>query len=184
MKLFQIFLLVSIVFLSSCVYNPLVSPENERGLTSIETDEFRIELPENWIESSQAKSIIPNSWTIALIYESQESTLNFKNNIVIVSWEKKVDESSQALLKNTVEILKNNMTSFTPIKDETLEFSDGEKGQLLIFQGRYNTQTPELVYLQTARSCGDVNYYLTFSLGEVRTDYSSYEYILQSFSCR
>lgn len=79
--------------------------------------------------------------------------------------------------------LQQNMLSFALKSEKSITFSDESQGTLILFSGRYNTQTPSVNYLQTARNCGGTNYFITLSLAEDLESYSPYEYILQSLSC-
>lgn len=86
-------------------------------------------------------------------------------------------------MKNTQNLLKSNLESYALLEEQDFSFDDGEASILLTFLGKYNSQTPEITYLQTARACGTKNYFLTLSLAEKLEDYSRYAALLKTFSC-
>lgn len=80
--------------------------------------------------------------------------------------------------------LKSQLNSFNLLEESKIHFSDNDAWNILVYKAKYSKNTPELVYIQTAKSCGEKNYFLTLSLAETLEDYNKYKALLQSFICK
>jgi len=176
------FLLILLtVFLSSCFWWESV---DETGLAQVETESFSIKLPNTWDAIAANELPLPKSGDIVLAYASPEERQWYINNIVVLADENHQNESSVWLMNNSANFLKWGLKGFTLIEQKNINFHDEEIWTVLSFRGRYNPNTPELTYIQTARSCWDMSYFLTVSLAEQLETYDKYEYLLQSFRCK
>ena len=160
------------------------SADTERGLVIQETEAFQIKVPSTWSQISAADLPLPKSWEIEFAYASPTQRQGYMNNIIVLSSENKQKESSQGLMKSNAHFLNQNLESFTLAEEKAITYTDGDAGLLVRFTGKYNTSTPEVVYLQTAKSCGDNSYYITLSLAEKLDSYERYEYLLKAFECK
>lgn len=93
-------------------------------------------------------------------------------------------ESSQWLMNNTKAGLKASLEKFKLLSEKKITFADKTEGIVLNYTGKYSKNTPELTYIQTAKSCGESNYFLTISLAEKLESYKKYEYLFESFACK
>ncbi|MCD5375110.1 hypothetical protein LR010_01495 [Candidatus Gracilibacteria bacterium] len=169
-----------LVILQSCFWS---SESTLTGLSLQESEEFSIQIPESWGAVSQADIPTPKSGEVALAYSSNSERQGYLNNIVVLSTPSKSSETSDSLMKNSIQSLQNDIENFKIIEEKTVSFLDSSNGIIVSYSGKYNTTTPQATYIQTARICGDNNYYLTLSLTENLENYDRYEYILQTFTC-
>lgn len=169
-----------ILFLSSCFWS---DETEDRGLIEESVAGLSLSVPNSWEQVSSSSLPLPNAGEIVFASQSRQEKSWYFNNLVILKEENTNAISSQALIKNNMSFLKQNMRSFSLISEKNISFLDEEAGSILIFSGRYNLQTPEVVYLQTARSCPEWNFLLTLSIWEKLENYEQYEYILQTLTC-
>lgn len=156
---------------------------DETGLVELSFTGFTIKLPNSWNEVSEGELPVPKTGNLELAYASSQERQGYINNIIILSSKNSLGEDDSALMKNNENFLKSSLKTFSLLEEKSLEFADGVTWTLLSFRGRYNTDTPETTYIQTARACGDMAYFMTLSLAEVLESYERYEYLLQSFEC-
>lgn len=179
----KIFILgVLLLLLTSCLWIGWESNE-ERGLALKEQEGFSLLVPSTWAEISENDLPLPKSGEIVFAYASPTQRQGYINNIMILSSENKGSESSAALMKSNASFLGQSLEDFTLMEEKDISFADDDTGRLVKFYGKYNTSTPEIVYLQTAKSCGEQSYFMTLSLAEKLESYDRYEYLLQSFEC-
>lgn len=169
-----------LVILQSCFWS---SESTLTWLSLQESEEFSIQIPESWGAVSQADIPTPKSWEVALAYSSNSERQGYLNNIVVLSTPSKSSETSDSLMKNSIQSLQNDIENFKIIEEKTVSFLDSSSWIIVSYSGKYNTTTPQATYIQTARICWDNNYYLTLSLTENLENYDRYEYILQTFTC-
>lgn len=178
----KIIISIFLVFVLSSCFSWDETDENT-WLILKDLGEFSLLVPNSWEEVNANKLPVPKKWELVYSIVSKQEKQGYKNNIIILKAENKLDESSQELMKNNINFLKTTLQSFTLKQEENILFQDQEKGTLITFSWQYSKQTPEVVYLQTARACGEMSYFLTLSLAEKLDDYSRYAHLLKSFSC-
>lgn len=177
---------VLLFVLSSCFWNPFSgeSQANPTGLVLQEKEGFSLQIPANWKTLSLGDIPTPKTGEVVFAVSSPEQRQGYINNIIILKAPNSLKESSQGLMKNAGNFLDTNLESYTLKDEKTLEFTDGEQSVLHTFLWKYNRQTPEIIYLQTARSCGAFNYFLTLSVAEQLENYDRYAEILKTFECQ
>lgn len=141
-------------------------------------------VPASWDAVDLKTFPVPKLGEVVYALKSSEKRQDYYNNLVILKADRTQDVSSLDLLNASKQILRDSLESYTSIKSEEFNFWDGDKGKILTYSGRYNTDTPTLHYVQTAKICGDTSYFITLSVGEVLESYEKYEYILKSFTCK
>ena len=154
-----------------------------RGLDQVSKDWIILSVPSSWQEISPASLPIPNAGEVVFASESTQERGGYFNNLVVLKEENDNSSSSESLVKENISFLKQNMRSFSLLEEKNISFTDGWTGIILLFSGKYNVQTPEVIYLQTARSCPNWDFLLTLSIWEKQESYEQYEYILQTLSC-
>lgn len=176
---------ISIFLLYSCWSTDILSWDTNTttGLVVEELENISLSIPENWKKIPESTLPIPKSGKVVFAVSSSEQREWYLNNIIILETDNTLWESSQSLMKNSANFLDMSLATFTLSKEENITFADKEEWILLTFEWKYNSETPQVTYLQTARSCGDKSYFLTLSLAEKLEDYSRYAYILKTFSC-
>lgn len=176
MKKIIIILLFTLV-LSSCFWS---SDSAQSGLVLQDREDFSILVPETWASVDDLP--VPKSWEIVLAHSSANERQWYLNNIVVLASPSST-ETSLSIMNNIKSTLESRIEGFTPIDEKQVTFADEETSLLLTYTGKYNSDTPNVVYIQTARVCGETKYFLTLSLAERLEDYSRYEYIMQTFRC-
>lgn len=180
-----LFLLCIPFILTGCfgLFSNDTTTNSTSTLIKQEKEGFSLSVPNTWKTIPLEDVPVPKTGEVVYAVASTETRQGYLNNIVIIKAGNALDESSKALMKSSAQILDNSLQSFAVKKEEDFLFADGESSILLTFLGKYNSQTPEVTYLQTARSCGKVSYFLTLSLAEQLEDYSRYAELLQTFEC-
>lgn len=171
---------VVLLTLQWCFWN---SVGTQTGLTLQDKESFSILIPDSWTEIGESDTPTPKSWEIILAYSSNSERQWYLNNIIILETPSRSQESSESLMKNSLQSLQKSIQNFKIIEEKIVIFADEQSGTIVTYIGKYNDTTPETTYIQTARVCGDNNYYLTLSLAEQLKSYDRYEYILQTFRC-
>jgi len=180
MKIFFSLLLVSII-LSSCFW--WGDSVTSTGLTFQENESFSIPTPSAWIDIPQDELVIPKSGQIALAFRSPAQKQWYMNNIVILKQEN-TSISAQAIIESGIQSLEKWIKWYTLLSNREVEFADGQLWNIISYTGKYSADTPETVFIQSARVCWNDSYYMTISLTEQLESYERYEYILQSFECK
>lgn len=175
--------LITLVFiLSSCFGSS--TWVDETGLSEQDLWTFSILTPDSWETMDIADLPEPKAWEIVYGVSSVEQREGYLNNIVVLKSENTKNESSASLMKNNANFLNSSLDNFKVISEENIVFADQQQGVLLTFSWKYNRNTPEITYLQTARSCDDASYFITLSLAEKLESYDRYAYLLKSFECK
>lgn len=90
--------------------------------------------------------------------------------------------SSKAYSELNIKQTYKKYLEYTPVTNEPLLFGDGDESRIYVFDAKYNTQTPRMRFIQTAKVCGTDVYLLHIS---IPLDRKSDEYInlMRTFSC-
>lgn len=175
-------LICLVLILSSCFGSG--NSVDETGLSRQDLWTFSILTPDSWSSMDIADLPEPKAGEIVYGVSSVEQRQWYLNNIIILKSENTKGESSASLMKNNANFLNSSLDDFTIISEENMLFQDEESWILLTFSGKYNRNTPQVTYLQTARSCSDASYFITLSLAEKLDNYDRYAYLLKSFKCK
>lgn len=182
-KVFLLFLLS--IFLFSCSSSS--DEDKVTWLTIHDWINFELSIPTNWNIITKESNILPNpkNSQIELAVSSDELKYGFSNNLLIL-WQKldkKVTSLDFSLLNNvwsTKEYLE-----YLKLESKNIEFADGDKSNLYIFEAKYNTTTPKFKYLQVWKVCNQVKWYLlTIALSSDIKDTTKYEEVLKTFKCK
>lgn len=76
-----------------------------------------------------------------------------------------------------------NYLEYTKMEDADITFTDDEVSRVYVFEAKYNSSSPRMKFVQTARVCGTTVYLLHFSLA-LEKDASLYTPLLQTFQCK
>jgi hypothetical protein len=149
----------------------------------IEKDTISMSLPANWAETKT--SDLPNLKTgkIILSYGANEAKEGFFNNVVIL--EDTLDGLISSRKYSEVNNLQTtrNYLEYTKLEDESIIFEDGDESRLYVFEAKYNTTTPRMKFIQTAKVCGKSVYLIHFSLTLDKTS-PAYKTLIQTFRCK
>jgi hypothetical protein len=180
MKIF-IYLLLSTIILSSCFWGD--DNVATTGLVSQENENFSIPTPSSWVTIPQEDLVVPKSWEIVLAFRSPTPKQWYINNIVILKKEN-TSISAQAIIDSGIQSLEKWIKWYKLLSNREVQFADNVSGKIISYTGKYSVDTPETVFIQTARVCWNDSYYMTISLTENLASYDRYEFILQSFECK
>ena len=153
-------------------------------LVQVETETFRINIPNNWNPVNPGDIPTPRQWELAFASTSVNERNGYFNNIVVIQDINRLNENSLALMNNTLNTIKNTMLQFQLIMDKEIIFTDKTEGKVIVFQWKYSAQTPILNYIQTSKNCWDISYFLTISTAWEIEGYERYFPILESFTCK
>lgn len=154
------------------------------GLMQMQKENFSLMSPENWRELWDSELSNPRTGKLALALAAQTPKDGYINNLIILEVENLLQESSKGLMENTKKWLETSLLVFKNLQEKSITFADDELWTLIQYRGKYSKTTPELSYIQTARSCDTTAYILTLSLAWDFESYDRYEYLLSSFECQ
>lgn len=72
---------------------------------------------------------------------------------------------------------------YTPVNNEAIIFGDDDHSRVYVFDAQYNTQTPRMRFLQTAKVCGTTVYLLHIAIG-IDRDPANYIQLIRTFTCK
>ena len=177
-------IITALLFLTACFWGGQQGPAADTWLELVERESFSIFLPINWQQVPESELVNPSQWELVLWYRSIESRSGYFNNIIILRDENRLQETDISLMNNNINTLRLSLQSFDLIAEESLELDGSREGKVIVFRGKYGTQTPEAHYIQTAISCGESSYFLTISIWNDLWDFTRYFPLLESFRCR
>lgn len=83
---------------------------------------------------------------------------------------------------NYVQTTKNYL-EYTKLQDSSITFPDSDESRVYVFEARYNTTTPRMKFIQTAKVCGTSVYLLHFTLS-LDKDAENYISLMKTFECK
>lgn len=180
--MFRILFIVTLFFLSACTL-PGTQTESTSNLLLVEHEDFSLQVPKNWTPNTQSNLPTPKIGSIALSYISPEVKYGFSNNLLVLTDALDMPVTSKKYSElNNVQTTKKYL-EYTKLKNEAILFSDSDESMLYIFEARYNTATPRMKFLQTAKVCGTRVYLMHIALSLDKSA-DTYKDILKTFECR
>jgi len=149
--------------------------------------DYKVYIPDNWNIIDNKENIIPKPkfWKIELSVTSKDVKNNFSNNILILSSTTNKDTTSKEFSEANFIWLDKNYEQYKNIENKELKFDDWESSTINIFEWKYNKVTPKLIFLQTAHICSKNKiFFITIALSSDTKDFSKYENIIKTFSCK
>lgn len=177
-----IFFTICLFFLVSCSRDDTESIANSTLILQ-EKEDFSILVPNSWSEITSDELVTPKSWEIVLAFKSANQRQWYINNVVILRQENTTVSPSE-ILNSWIQSLEKWIKWYKLISNREVEFADDVVGNIITYTWKYTSNTPETVYVQSARVCWNDAYYMTISLTEKLESYDRYEFILQNFQCR
>lgn len=178
----RFFLLTLWLFLlSSCFWWSV--QEKTASLKQVQSDGFKMSVPALWDEITPRDIPSPSKWELSLGFISPDRREWYFNNLIVLGAENILRENSRQLMKGSESYLQGNLKSFVIQSRESINFVDGDEGETIVYTASYNDTLPDLVYIQSAKSCGDTAYFMTISVAERLADYNRYVELFRSASC-
>lgn len=147
---------------------------------------FDMSIPSNWETITQESNMLPKpkNSQIALAVSSQDLKYGFSNNLLILSQDlDKTISSTDFSIWNYVGSTKEYL-EFVKLDSKNIDFINGEKSNIYVFEAKYNPQTPRFKYIQTGVVCEKKGYLITVALSTDIKDTSKYEEVIKTFQCK
>ncbi len=180
MKRIGIVFLVSL-FLYSCGW----SEEKAAGLQKVDTAQYSISIPENWVVLENTSEYNPKSWELSFAATSGDIKYWFLNNILILS-----QDTQKLVSSNDYSILNNVGTSrealeYVRLDSKNIDFSDTDSTTVYVFEAKYNLQTPTLKFVQFGKVCKSTQAHLvTIAVAQDTKNMDPYIEFAKTFSCK
>lgn len=178
----KILILSVLFFLFSCSWS-----SDDTSLQSYNWEFFSVKIPTNWVILNENDSVLPSPSVgdIALSIASPDMVNGFSNNMLIIQDDLDYVITSWDFSQMNNDSSKNSYEEYVPLSEKELKFDDGEKSKLFTFHAKYNTKTPTLTFLQTARICEwKKSFFLTLALPMDIKETARYEEMLSTFECK
>ncbi len=144
---------------------------------------FSLSLPKNWSPIKSADAPVPHRGNLVLAYVSPEVKYGFSSNILVMNDLLATPVTSKKYSElNYVQTTKNYL-EYTKLQDSSITFPDSDESRVYVFEARYNTTTPRMKFIQTAKVCGTSVYLLHFTLS-LDKDAENYISLMKTFECK
>lgn len=142
-----------------------------------------LSVPDNWVEPKATDIPLIRQGTVLLALLSPEVKYGFSHNILVIG-----DTLTQPVTSKKYSELNNfqttkNYLEYTKLSDEALLFGDTDESRVYVFEARYNTTTPRMKFIQTAKVCG-TKVYLLHAAISLDKEPDNYVDLFRSFQCR
>lgn len=177
----KIILLFIIGFLTACGSKNAIDGEN---VTLVSGSGFEMKVPTNWSSSSVTDSLpAPSHGNIVLWAVSPEKKYNFSPNILIIREQLDYAGSSRQYSELNNKNTQKKYVEYKWVDSGILIFWDSDESKYYIFDAKYNSQTPKMRFIQTAKMCGTTVYLLHASVFmEAKTE--NYVNLFKTFACK
>lgn len=144
---------------------------------------FSVSLPKTWTLAKSSEVPTPHYGTLSVAYISPEVKYGFASNIIVMR-----DILTSPVTSKRYSELNNlqttrNYLEYTNLQDTAITFTDSDVSQIYVFEARYNTTTPLMKFIQTAKVCGTEVYLLHFTLS-LDKDAAKYIDLFKTFTCK
>lgn len=184
MKKNIVWLVCCILLIFSCSSD--TNDEVVSGLTTYSGESFHMNIPSNWNIITKESNILPNprNSQIELAVSSPELKYGFSNNLLILSQtlDKNISSVDFSILNNVGS--SREYVEYVKLESKNIDFVDGEKSNIYVFEAKYNTQTPKFKYLQVGRVCKNKWFLITMALSTDVKNSSLHEEVIKTFECK
>lgn len=177
---------ISILFLSLFLFS-CASEVTDTTLQNYNGEFFSVQIPNNWVILNGDEKVLPspNVWSIALSIASPEAVNGFSNNLLILEEDLNYDITASDFSKMNNDSSQKSYAEYLLREEKEIEFADGEKSKIFIFDAKYDSKTPKLTFLQTARICNEKkSFFLTLALPMDIKETARYEEMISTFECK
>lgn len=115
---------------------------------------FSVMVPSTWSSSGQIDLLpTPAHGSVILASKSPEKKYNFSNNFLIIK-----DRLDGLMTSAAYSEINNVQTTrkylqYSPVKTADILFKDGDSSKAYVFDAQYNSNTPRVRFVQTAKIC-------------------------------
>lgn len=149
-----------------------------------ETEQFSVLLPSTWTSSGTIDNLpIPAHGSVVMAAISPTTKYNFSNNFIILEDNLLAPASSESYSVTNNQQTVKKYIEYTPVSNEAIIFSDDDHSRVYVFDAKYNSNTPRMRFIQTAKACGTTVYLLHISISLDRNA-SDYIPLMKTFACK
>jgi hypothetical protein len=157
------------------------------NLTSYVGKGFEMQVPKSWIIKSESELPKPKNGTVAAAWTSSDISSGFANNMLILK-DTLAADADPKMTSRKYAVINQALTTgsykeYTKLSDKTLTFSDKDEGLAVVFEAKYNAQTPKQKFIQVAKLCGRDVYLINIGLSLSNDSTDKYMELLSSFTC-
>jgi hypothetical protein len=180
----SITLFFPVILLSSC----FGSTDVNVNLTEFTGSGFVVQVPKTWTEVGQRSLPNPKEGKVVAAFTSTEITAGFANNLLILkdtlssSADPEMNSRKYAVVNQA--LTTGTYKEYLKITDKKITFADAEEWLAVVFEAKYNNDTPKQKFIQSAKICGKDVYLMTIGLGLSNDATEKYMAIFESFSCK
>lgn len=141
-------------------------------------------IPSDWTQTGTLITIPNDSKSrVVLGAVSPEKKYNFSENIMVIEQDMDAIGTSRQYSDHNFQSKKSSYHSLSLLKTDTILFADMDDSSYYVFDAKYNTQTPKIRFIQTAKFCGTKLYFLHAAthLGNKIDDYLA---LFRGFDCK
>lgn len=173
-----------LLFLTSC----FDSSDTNVNLTEFTGSGFVMKVPKSWTEVGKKSLPNPKEGKVVAAFTSTEITAGFANNLLILQ-DTLGPDADPEMNSRKYAVVNQALTTGTykeylKISDKKITFANNEEGLAVIFEAKYNNETPKQKFIQTAKICGKNIYLMTIGLGLSNNATDKYLAIFESFDCK
>jgi len=177
-----IFILIPF-FLSACTFLPGTQVEVQDNAMLFSGSWFSMQVPALWKVNSGMLLGNPKFWSLELALVSPDVRYGFSNNLIVIKDTLNgIITSAKYAELNAIQT-KGNYLEYTKISNDLLIFSDSDESRVIVFEAKYNTDTPKLKFVQTAKVCGTNVYVIHFALALDKSP-DAYIALAKTFTCK
>ena len=157
------------------------------SLTEFSGKGFTIQVPKAWTQVEEKSLPKPKNGNVAGAWTSSDITSGFANNLLILR-DTLAPEADPKMSSRKYAVINQALTTgeykeYTKLSDKTLTFADKDEGLAVVFEAKYNAQTPKQKFIQAAKLCGRDVYLMTIGLGLSNSTTDKYMEMLATFNC-
>ena len=181
------FHIISLTLICALILTSCGSTKENINLVGYSGKGFEMQVPKNWIFKPNTELPKPKNGTIAAAWTSSDISSGFANNMLILK-DTLAKDADPKMTSRKYAVINQALTTgsykeYTQLSDKTLKFSDGDEGLAIVFEAKYNAQTPKQKFIQVAKLCERDVYLINIGLSLSNSTTDKYMEVLSSFTC-
>lgn len=171
------------LFLASCGNN---SDKTADGtpITTITGSGFEMGIPSNWTATGSSLEL-PSHINGQIVVEavSPDKKYNFSPNLMVISEQLDYAGSSKQYSELNNISTQKKYSEYGFVSSDIFLFDDSDEGKYFVFDAKYNSKTPKLRFIQSAKMCGTTVYFFNVTTG-LDADAKKFANIFKTFRCK